>query len=64
MAIFIRDTGHVVSKRQAKKWLADHVVISREDLRRIEKLARKLGAYRKLKALDIEIFGLAESRDT
>jgi hypothetical protein len=61
--IYIRNTVDIFTPSQAKKFLREHVVISRADLKKIEKLARRAGIYRKLKALDIVTRDLTASRD-
>lgn len=53
MAIYILQTEHLFTPKQAKRWCRSHVVVSKADLKKIEKLARKEGILRKLKALGI-----------
>lgn len=43
------------SLKEAKKYAKNHVVISKRDLRRIKKLAQKLGFWDELKALKIDV---------
>jgi hypothetical protein len=44
---------------EAVKYAEDHVIISKRDLRRIKRLAQKLGFWAELKALKINVEPLA-----
>lgn len=54
MSIVIHNTSHLFTPKQAKTWCKKHVVVSRKDLARIAKLAKKHGLYAELKALGVE----------
>lgn len=55
ITLCIPSTGLVVTAAEARKYVKKHVVVSRKDLKKIAKLAKQLGFYEQLKALNVTL---------
>lgn len=60
--IYIENTENIFFEKDANKFIKNHVVISKKDLKRIKSLAKKHGFLEALKALDIKVFPLTPTR--
>lgn len=58
--IYIQNTDFLLTKKEAAEWCRDHVVVSKKDLERIKRLAKRAGFYDRLKALDIQVCPLGD----
>jgi len=60
--IYINNTEDIFREEDARKWMRAHVVVKRSDLKKIAALAKKLGFYKELKALNVEMQELKSTR--
>jgi len=55
-------TWDIVTPKQARKFLEEHVLISKKDLAKIAALCKKRGIYEELKKLNVMTYELAPGR--
>jgi hypothetical protein len=62
ITVILPGTGGIETQKEAEKFLRDHALIKKTDLRKVAALARKHGILKELKALGIDVRELKPRR--